>query len=177
MKPYLALDIETTGIDLKNSQVLQLAALYVDGTERTEFNVLVDNGRWLTGEPFALQLNAWILKELVAKESRFTRATAYEAQIMFETFLKTVAPTGKITVAGKNAAGFDLPILSNQGFSTERFSHRVIDVGTLYLTDFGYVPTLNEINTKLGRDAVAHDALADCKDVVAAIDAKFGGTR
>lgn len=174
MKPYLAVDIETTGLDLNRSQVLQLAAIYVDGQQTKEFNILVDNGP-LVGEAYALKLNGWILGELVAKTSNFTRQSKAAAIESFQAFLADVAPSGRLTIAGKNVAGFDVPILRAQGFDVSRFSHRVIDVGSLYYPDFGYVPSLDEVNKKLGREAVVHDALADCQDVVTAIGYKVGG--
>lgn len=81
----------------------------------------------------------------------------------------------RVTIAGKNAAGFDIPILKANGFDVSMFSHKVLDPGSLYFPDYGYPPSLTEINMKLGRRAVTHDALDDAFDVVAAIRAKLPG--
>ena len=80
---------------------------------------------------------------------------------------------GKLSVAGKNVAGFDLPILKMNGFDTSQFNHRCIDPGSLYFTEFGYVPNLGQINELTGRHAVMHDALVDAMDVVVAIRHKM----
>ncbi len=61
------------------------------------------------------------------------------------------------------------------GFNLGARSHRAIDVGSLYLSDFGYVPSVSEINKLLDRSPVSHNALEDAWDVVYAIRNKFGG--
>lgn len=173
---FLALDIETTGINVKRSQILQISAVFHDTHTNVErvFDVLVDNGPIVYGEPYALKLNSWIFDELSKKSGAHKILSLGTAQFEFKRFVEECCE-GKITVAGKNVAGFDLRILETNGFFLDKFSHRVLDVGTLYLTDFGYIPTLGEINKRLDRPQVSHNALEDCRDVIAAIEAKLVG--
>jgi len=174
MKPYLALDIETTGINLEKSQVIQLAAVFVNpGQPELIYNKIIYHNVLQYGESFALGMNGWIF-ESMHKPGDIPVAYPEGAKSQWMDFIAMCSELsgGKITVAGKNVAGFDLPILKNNGFSVDQFKHRVIDVGTLYLPDFGYVPTLNEINKLNGREVVSHNALDDCYDVIAAINKK-----
>lgn len=170
-KPFLSLDIETTGLD-PHSQILQLAAVYVSPNQNNkEFKCNIKYSK-IIGEPFALKMNAKLIEQMTIKDNG--ALTLEEAIQQFNIFLTECELIGRITVAGKNVAGFDIPILKNNGFDTSRFSHRVIDVGSLYFNDFGYVPTLTEINKLLGRNEVAHTALEDCYDVVISILEKVG---
>jgi oligoribonuclease (3'-5' exoribonuclease) len=168
VKPYLSIDIETTGLDVARSQVLQVAAVYDDGgpiESLKKIDILVNPGPITYGEPFALQMNAGLLKRIAAGEAKHLE----DAQYTLRNWLLQFGT--KIPVAGKNAAGFDIPILRNNGFPTEFFSHRVIDAGSVYFTKFGYSPSFSELNKYLGRPPVTHDALSDCFDVVHAIRA------
>ncbi len=174
MKPYLALDIETTGINLEKSQVIQLAAVFVNpGQPDIIYNKIIRRDVLEYGESYALGMNGWIFEQMNNPKDILVESIL-DARLSWDRFIYECSrlSVGKITVAGKNVAGFDLPILKNNGFSVNSFKHRVIDVGTLYLPDFGYVPTLNEINKLNGREVVSHNALDDCYDVIAAINKK-----
>jgi hypothetical protein len=188
IKPYIALDIETTGL-MEYDQVLQVAMIYddgvtpIDGLERISF--LVDNSNEVYHgqlDPVAISMNAWIFKEIAyaakAKSNHLILATE-QARNVFHEFLRShYDPSGKsITFAGKNVKDFDIASLRRNGFITSAndgwISHRVIDIGSLYLQDFGYVPTQSEINRLTGRQPVSHDALDDATDVVCAIRSKL----
>ena len=94
------------------------------------------------------------------------------ANSKFNDFIESLGLKRRVTVAGKNAGFFDLPIMQQNGFTFE-FKHRIIDVGSMYMTDFGYIPSLDEINKLNNRNVVSHNALDDCWDVVFAIRKKF----
>lgn len=176
IKKYLSLDIETTGLNKEKSLIIQLAARVVneDLTVSEPFNILI-NHEEIIGEPFALGLNGWIFKEITSKNCSYKVAhNNLTATIMFDEWINNhFNSKEKITVAGKNAATFDLPFLKHYGFNTGRFSHRVIDVGSMYLENFGYVPNLDEINKLLDRKSVTHNALDDVDDVIYAINNKL----
>lgn len=178
MKPYIALDIETTGINPETSQIIQIAAVYdPDGitpiTQLPKFDIAITNKGEIKGEPFALSMHSDLFKR-IASGGKGTTSTTDTADGHFGMWLLANGiATSKLTVAGKNAAGFDLPFLKMHGFKTERFSHRVLDVGPVYFPDFGYVPSLAEINKLTGRGEVQHDAYADCIDVIVALRAKL----
>lgn len=188
LRPYIALDTETTGLE-NWDQVLQVAMIYDDLktpiNDLEKFSYLVDNSNeQYTGflDPIAISMNAWIFKEIAEagkKKSNHLILPTEMARNSFHEFLRThYDPSGKaITFAGKNVKEFDISILRRNKFINEVnenwISHRVIDIGSLYLLDFGYVPTQSEINKLTGRNAVTHDALDDAMDVVCAIRSKF----
>lgn len=73
-----------------------------------------------------------------------------EAKRRWRSFLYNLghAPHEKLQPCGKNVAQFDIPILSAWGFDTSRFSHRVLDIGSLVFPRFGFVPRLDEVTGK-----------------------------
>jgi hypothetical protein len=64
---YLSIDIETTGLDERNCQTLQFAAVYDDTSkilaEAPTINLLIKHELY-SGEPFALALNRDIFETL-----------------------------------------------------------------------------------------------------------------
>lgn len=183
MQGYLSLDLETTGLDPKACQILQISAIWDDlGTpvnELKHFTVIVDNGDNISGNPYALSLNAWILNEI--SKARKNEETLYEVirarevskrftQFLFD--LEEAYNLRKLYVAGKNAAGFDIPFLKEH-FSdvTAYFKHRVLDPGSMYAWLDGEtpVPDQSAINRYLGFEGVTHDAYDDALDVIKAI--------
>jgi hypothetical protein len=182
MKPYLVIDIETTGLS-HDSQVLQLAAVLDDGGPKDgllRFDTLIDN----TPNPikdysaYALGLNGWIFKEIAAGEKSAYKVTPVQvAKTAWADFLSECSSRineSRLYVGGKNVGSFDIPILKANGFSTDQFRHRIVDPGAMYFRHFGYVPSLDEINKKLGRVAVTHHAMDDCDDVVFAVRSEIG---
>jgi oligoribonuclease (3'-5' exoribonuclease) len=174
--PYLALDIETTGLDTQRSHVLQLAAVYDNGKalgELATFNCVIKWASIYYANEWALNTNQKLLERGFKNDRVYTLE---DAQLNFELFLKRVQPSGRVTAAGKNAGGFDLPILTNQvnRFALNRINRRVLDPGSMFTEEFDHIPSQDEINKFLGREAVSHDALEDCWDVVHAIRYKWG---
>ena len=124
---YVSIDIETTGLDTKNDQIL-MVAMIVEDTEnklpREElptFSCLVmhsDEGaeQRYEGSPFALWLNAWIFEALAKNdESKYKiySQTAWHGPAL--NFLNQHFGPQKVVAAGKNVGSFDLqffPILS-----------------------------------------------------------------
>ncbi len=182
--PYLALDLETTGLDRQQSHVLQLAAIYDDGgplADMPVFNVIIKHHVITYGEAYAMDMNRNLLRAAFkAKDSGLGKLVSeiYDARAEFEEFLYKVQPEGKITVAGKNVGGFDVPILTNPKNDFEdaskRFLHRTLDPGSMFTEEFDHIPNLDEINKLTGREPVTHDAVNDCLDVVFAIRYKWG---
>ncbi len=173
--PYVALDIETTGLDRQKSHVLQLAAVYDNGRKLEDlptFNRVIKWPVITHGEEYAMNMNRGLL--LRAYENRDI-VSINQAREEFSKWLDKVQPNGKLTAAGKNVQGFDLPILQSpvNQFNLRRFLHRVLDPGSLFTGQFNHVPTLAEINMLTGREEVSHDALDDSWDVVHAIRYKW----
>lgn len=176
--PWLSIDVETTGLNLEKSQILQLAAVWDDGSQSISdlrrFNVIIDNGPLTYGEPYALQLNNALLRKIstdVISTTYHEGATMYivNARRAFYAWVNNLNAGKAIFIGGKNVAGFDVPILNNNGFHTALFKHRVIDPGSMYLKDFGQPANLTQINELIGNAPVTHDALQDCIDVILAV--------
>jgi len=184
--PYLALDLETTGLDRQRSHVLQLAAIYDDGGNLADlpvFNVVISHSVITYGEAYAMNLNSGLLKvAFEAKDIESAKPVKVleieEAKVEFQNFLNKVQPDGRITVAGKNVGGFDVPILNNPKndftLATKRFLHRTLDPGSMFTDEFDHIPNLDELNKLTGRAAVTHDAVNDCLDIVFAVRYKWG---
>jgi len=186
LKPYVALDIETTGVE-PSAQVLQIAMIYDNLTAPIEYleahSFLIDNSDELyTGklEPVGLSMNAWIYKEIASGKSKHKVFKTGEAKGHFHKLLlqfHQLCDPKSITFAGKNVQGFDSYYLRKNDYINETnehlISHRMIDTGALYLPDFGYVPSQGEINKLIGREPVSHDAYDDALDVVCAIRHKL----
>lgn len=84
----------------------------------------------------------------------------------------------KIQVLAKNGSKLDIPMMDNFFYNTtgakynwfsELISHRVMDVGAMYIGKYGKVPSLSKINKDIGRAPVTHNALEDAIDNVEAL--------
>jgi hypothetical protein len=166
--PYLALDIETTGLDRDKAHVLQLAAIYDNGGaigRLPTFNRVVLWPSITYGTPYALNLNARLFAVKDAKPIDQVREE-------FMSFIDAVKGQSRLFVAGKNVGSFDVPILTNpvNGFDFgKRIFHRFLDPGSMFTEYFQHIPTQDEINKLIGRGSVSHDALDDAWDVVHAV--------
>lgn len=182
--PYLSLDLETTGLDRQQSHILQLAAIYDDGGPLQDlpvFNVIIKHPVITYGEDYALNMNRGLLRAAFEAENAGIGelvSEIEEAKSEFQIFLNKVQSDGKITVAGKNIGGFDVPILNNPKndftLATKRFVRRTLDPGSMFTEEFDHIPSLDEINKLTGRAPVTHDAVNDCLDVIFAIRYKWG---
>lgn len=189
-KPYISLDIETTGLN-EADHVLQIAMIYddlktpIDNLERVSF--FVDSSSRLYSHFLsyeALSINGWIFDALAGKTKAKYPILQVEAAVkQFQDTLVSwgARQTNAIVFAGKNVGTFDMKLLRSNGFLDDdvlakrgiTISHRTLDVGALYFPDFGYVPTSGEVNQLIGRKPVTHDALNDALDVVCAIRTKL----
>ena len=175
MRSYISIDIETTGLDTTRSHVLQIGAVYDDGVTPLEllptFNVKLDWDHLEYAEIPALVVNASLLNAIREGEG----VAPGDAFNSFIDFLESHKGEYRMQLAGKNVAGFDIPILKNNMSEEQRtrFSNliqsRTLDVGSMYATQFGFNPTLDMINKRIGYQAVTHDALEDAMNVVFAI--------
>lgn len=197
IRPYIALDLETTGLCKARSEILQIGAVFDDGVsnipELETLNILVERQVYTYAEPVALAMNAWIFQELRKKPEE--RNPRYEigppgpAMVTLIQLLSKAAkaaekwdaeqglrPRGKVQIAGKNPGSFDWPILyrsaeqmSLGGNLSDYVDHRFLDAGCIFYSQFGRNPGLNSINKLTGRNAVTHDALEDALDIVHAV--------
>ena len=163
------------------------------------FTAIVQNEAF-QGEATALVMNAWILVAIEFHKSKMTAEKFFirqsELGIPQDTIAKGVAaqqkyaiapmdkivPSAnlflsehfgtkdKITVAGKNAAGFDMTFLPME--LKDRFRHSVIDPGSIFWnpdTD-RMLPHSSEVMKRAGLPYVdAHDALGDARMMINAL--------
>jgi hypothetical protein len=184
MRPYVSVDIETTGIQ-DNAHILQIAAIYDDlkspVSELPMYNAVIKYDVMSHCEPYAMGMNAELLKKMMDKE--FYTCKPHFAAQTFLTWLLELGYTfnNKVLFAGKNVASFDIPKLKhhydthyrNSEFS-ELVHYKTLDVGSLYFDKFGDNVNLSKINKLTGRKDVSHDALDDAMDVVYAVRYKLG---
>lgn len=201
MKPFLSLDIETTGLDRERSEVLEIGAILEDGVsplgDLKIFHTIIKRNTYSYCEPYAMQMNQHLL-QTIAKGSGEHPAEAYRLFRDFINFAvgftatwdsnhnQKVSSRGtQVVLGGKNVAGFDIPILRNdmkRCCAAEELAHfdkhvyySVIDPGSMYLKDFGRIPGLGEIKKLIGiGDDVSHRALDDAFDVIKVVRHKLG---
>jgi len=197
LKPYLSLDLEFTSLDPVHSQILEIGAVFDDGVSPIDqlptFRTFIYHHILEHVELEALPMNAELIKTVAGYSKELKHQLGPTTRLMdFEAWLRLMrskyltdenGKVGRVQVAGKNAAGADIPILKNNflryvGYEeniTGQFTHRTLDVGSLYLDVFGENVTLGKINELTGRNAnVSHKALDDAFDVVYAIRHKMG---
>jgi DNA polymerase III alpha subunit (gram-positive type) len=182
--PYVSIDLETTGLS-NDSDILEIAAIYDDGgpiEELKKFHALIRYDKFKHAEMYAVGMNAELIKESLS--IGMPANNALKEFCIWLNSIRTPDSRGKIQrlfVAGKNVAGFDIPMLkSNYHYYvdaapsntdiTQNFTHRTLDVGSMYFPHFGENVTLGKINELTGRAAnVSHRAMDDAMDVVVAI--------
>jgi len=197
LKPYLSLDLEFNTLDPVHSQIMEIGAVFDDGVSPIDqlptFRSYIYHHILENSELEALAVNLELIKEVSGfgkeKKEELNPMSVLDSfndwiELMRKTYLTDEnGKVGRIQVAGKNAAGADIPILKSndnrfairQKNITEQFTHRTLDVGSLYLDMFGENVTLGKINELTGRNAnVSHRALDDAFDVVYAIRHKMG---
>jgi len=191
----LSIDIETTGLDPKQHQIIEFAAVYTDTLDplrvRAEFRRLVSHPMYI-GEAVALAMNADIFREIDAAWKRRTEKWPVDIDksevVTLEELLREFcgwvngfrSGESRITLTGKNVGSFDLAFLRMiEGWDEYkkgmRIGHRCLDVGPLYWSPFDEVmPDLKTCLKRAGLvDMVAHRALNDAHAVLDCIDSYF----
>lgn len=181
---YVALDLETTSLNHDPDYVLQIS-MVVEDSSRPEIPVhelphytRFINSELIQGQPYALAMNSWILDYLSGRKKNppYPIVDRWHWPTEAIAFLRQHLPeTPKMTVAGKNVAGFDLRFLPFEVLDC--FRHRVIDVGPLFIdwTSDTLVPDLATCKRRAGVDTpVAHDAREDAMDVIRLLRTTYG---
>ncbi len=175
---YVSIDIETTGLNPENCQILEIGAVIDDGTTPIEdcptFHCYVEHGLIL-GEPFAVSMHATILRRIATRGEGYTYLSVWDVATRFRDFLKEngIDPENeKIIVAGKNYASFDARFLSKlTGWNKHiKTHHRILDPAAMYWqpeTDGVELPDTKTCMKRAGIDGeVAHTAVEDAQVVV-----------
>lgn len=198
---YVSIDLETTGLDAETCQILSIGAVIEDTNKRLEFNKIPKFHctilhRNIKGEPFALNMNREIIKDIsdyISGNEEKREALSKEKGIFvtenlvvnhFVSFLEqngfyfdNQSPI-KINVAGKNFATFDklfLDKLHNWKHAV-RVNQRVIDPSIMF-TDWKNDEGLPNTNTCLIRAGIdketSHTAIEDAWDVITLLRTKY----
>ena len=163
---FCAFDLETTGLDPQRDQILQIGAvLFTKDGVIDEFETLVRHDRY-EGDPFALQMNAAILKRLAAGEG----APLGEALLSDDEgvarnlgdFLTADNIKRPPHPVGFNVGSFDIRFLPP--YAQKWFHHRCVELGSVFMADDGTPGTSNKVVQGLLGRKVAHDALQDARD-------------
>jgi oligoribonuclease (3'-5' exoribonuclease) len=173
--PYVSIDIETTGLDPETCQTLEVGAVIDDW--KSPINQLPTFRRILmheqiVGTPFALALNAGLLKQIAADhgpDDPFCQPK--ELGYLLADWVKCYGlDPMDLQAAGKNFASFDMLFLKRlPNFNTfVKFRHRVLDPAILYYQPAdGKLPDSKTCYERAGLDAkVAHTAVEDALAVV-----------
>ena len=172
--PYVSIDLETTGLDPETCQILEIGAIYDNGGMLETLPIF---HRYIahpvyTGEPYALALNAKILRRLSGPHDNSVLSPGQVAE-SFYSWLRAQGWDGKtsLTPAGKNFASFDKQFLDRlPGFKrTVKLNHRVLDP-TLFYWLPGTDERLPDSKTCMERAGikgkVAHTAVEDAEMVI-----------
>ena len=192
MRPYVSIDIETTGIG-EEALILQISAVLDDLvspiSELKTIDLPIKYDKITYAEPYALGMNAELLKKMMDKDFKtYSLDTAMNRLIEFlnvaaELNYEQNGKRGKVLLAGKNVASFDIPKIKKAAQSDYRvmlddlIHYKTLDVGSLYYDVFKDNVSLSKINELTNRPAVSHNALDDALDVVHAIRHKLGISR
>lgn len=193
---FLSLDIETTGLNYEIHQILEIAAIVHDTKGPLDFEsaekfhaILMPLNGGYNLDPYCAILHtknglfddilqgSKLIKSLPSYRNGDTLyCNRTSVNLFFEGWLNTRFPVGKINLAGKNVAGFDLPFLYEQtNLNKNLFRHRTLDPAAFYvISDDEVMPDLETCKTRAGiSGAVAHRAMQDAWDVVQLLHKAF----
>lgn len=173
----LYLDLETTGLDWNNDQVLEIGMVWGN----KHFHCYVDHPR-ITGNPTALAMNAAIIARIAKKEPGYRYfQPQYLAEEIVEFFRRNDLPD-HINAGGKNIACFDynflaaLPGIARNGggvvIGGYELRARTVDPAVFYaLPEDTSLPNLDTCLRRAGIDKTTnHTAIDDCLLVKALVE-------
>ena len=178
---YISIDIETTGVDPKNCQILEIGAIIEDSNKLLDYENLPKfhcyiNQSNFVGSEYALNLNKNIIE--IIKEGKHSNikdkdqvVTDFANWLFFNGFDPNESGKILITVAGKNFARFDyrfLELLPNWN-NLIQVRHRILDPMHNYIDWKNDLvpPSLNDCLNRAGfNKEVSHLALEDAWDII-----------
>jgi oligoribonuclease len=193
---YLSIDTETTGLDHKNCQILQIAVIIEDTNNPLPFdqipklNLILRHER-ISGSIKAIAMNVGLIQSIDDYSDFDESARKLLSSMMFdakfihpdqateliESFLLShgyrFGGSSKLifNAAGKNFATFDKPFLEELPRWKDRFQvrNRVIDPAIMFVNwkEDNALPSLNECKERAGIiGEVSHNAIEDAWDVI-----------
>ena len=171
---YVSVDLETTGLDTQNDQILEFGAIIDDGRpleELPRFHRYVRHTR-LEGSPYALWMNREIVGALANEKNYPEYLFTHEPSLIFEflRFLDQIGhPKQHVSFAGKNFGTFDLRFLERLPcWADVKYRHRIIDPAILYAEPGdSRLPDMKTCMERAGiTGGVAHTAIEDALVVI-----------
>jgi len=178
---YVSIDIETLGLNI-DAPIIEVACVFVDNGEIVgSAETYVYHDKYDNCEPFAMSMHPETLRLISNPEvCECTGSITHISNIgmLISEWLAFYGFEGKTTFAGKNAAGFDIPMLEHQcpGFKAlTQANHRVLDPGPMFAKrGDNATPNLPSILADNNLEGlVTHTALDDALAVVAAVEYFF----
>src|SRR3982751_988499 len=108
---YFALDIETTGLCIDKDYLLEVSLVYDDGVsaiDQLASKTLIVRRELISGAITAILMHA---KNGLLAECQKSLVDSRDVVPSINDFLYAHSPDSKVTFAGKNIAGFDIPFL------------------------------------------------------------------
>jgi oligoribonuclease (3'-5' exoribonuclease) len=196
---YVVIDVETTGVDSTNCQVLEIGAVIEDTSnvlpieELPKFKCIINHPQY-SGSAFAINMNARIF-DILSKATLHQKNNVVLPSKVTEMFIDWLNKnyfnldsydlrhndselSGPINIAGKNFGVFDKLFLDNIPNWKEKIKchRRFIDPAILFV-DWKNDSTIPDLNTCLERanikKEVSHNALEDAIDTLMCLRAKY----
>jgi oligoribonuclease (3'-5' exoribonuclease) len=183
---YVSIDIETTGLDPKTCQVLEVAMVALPAGETDpelvcEFPYFHRLLRYdtLNGSVVALNMNARIIDTLseVAKGAKSVIPMIWPKDLgpCVTNWLNELGLTESRSLhpLGQNVGSFDMKFLSRlENFPSYRFHYRSLEVGSMYATR-DLCPSLSNIPLGFTIPGEPHEALFDARYALACAMTKW----
>jgi len=177
---YISIDLETTGLDIDNCEILEFGAVLDDLKNKQALKSLPRFHCYFVqtiykGEPFAMAMHSKIFDRIAAREEGYTYISPLKLGYSFKKFLinnNYEMQNDKVTinVAGKNFAAFDLQFLNRYTDLNKhvKIRHRIIDPAMLFIENGDEkLPSLEDCKKRAGLpEEVAHNAIDDAIDVI-----------
>lgn len=174
---YVAVDIETTGLDPETCQILEVAFILDDRSKRVKdcpFYHAIISYEWIQGDLCALNMNSLLLDRIARGAGDSLESVASEINC----WIRGRCPNRVLTLLGKNVSSFDWQFLKRlPGFPFEAFGHWMLDVNSLYATEDGMHGNY-EVSKQLAEEfeieGAPHEALYDARVALCLSRAKWG---
>jgi oligoribonuclease (3'-5' exoribonuclease) len=182
--PYIAIDIETTGLDPYGCQILEIGAVYNDPEctlmDCPTFEAIVDPSKddgTIRGSAYALAMNAELLK-FIAECDCWSVYSGVDKLMEWVDSYRVGRGIAKFHLLGKNVGGFDRLFLERIGSWRERiFHYRCLEVGSMYATPegvSGQAELLSQLERQYEIPGKEHTALHDARVSLALARNKWG---